>query len=99
MALTKKGSRSIVVDGVSYRWLVRRKPTYDQFVLRSRLLLAAERADVRRQYAGDHAAAVPPEFHRPDRRRSGCALRRWRVLFVPHSKPAGSPTRRAAVLN
>ena len=30
--MTQKGSRSIVVDGVSYRWMVRPKPTYIQEV-------------------------------------------------------------------
>lgn len=30
MAIPKKGSRGIRVDGVDYRWSVRRKPTYCQ---------------------------------------------------------------------
>lgn len=30
MALVKKGSRGITVDGARYRWTVRRKMTYDQ---------------------------------------------------------------------
>ncbi|QFZ76296.1 hypothetical protein GFH48_26225 [Streptomyces fagopyri] len=30
MALGRKGSRRIVVDGVTYRWRLRRRPTYDQ---------------------------------------------------------------------
>lgn len=30
MALVQKGSRRIVVDGVTYRWRVRHKPTYCQ---------------------------------------------------------------------
>ncbi|MBV1849348.1 hypothetical protein [Catellatospora tritici] len=30
MALTQRGSRPIVVDGIEYRWLVRRRPTYSQ---------------------------------------------------------------------
>ena len=30
MALTRKGSRRIVVDHIAYRWRVRRKPTYCQ---------------------------------------------------------------------
>jgi hypothetical protein len=30
VALVKKGSRRIVVDGVTYRWRVRHKPTYCQ---------------------------------------------------------------------
>ena len=31
MAIRKKGSRPIDVDGVSYRWRIRRKATYDQW--------------------------------------------------------------------
>ncbi|MFJ9078120.1 hypothetical protein ACIRO3_23155 [Streptomyces sp. NPDC102278] len=30
VALVKKGSRRFVVDGVTYRWRIRRKPTYCQ---------------------------------------------------------------------
>ncbi|MEU8545699.1 hypothetical protein AB0C81_01610 [Streptomyces roseoverticillatus] len=30
MALPKKGSRRIVVDGTAYRWRLRGRPTYDQ---------------------------------------------------------------------
>jgi hypothetical protein len=30
VALVRKGSRQIVVDGITYRWRVRRKPTYSQ---------------------------------------------------------------------
>jgi len=30
MAITLKGSRPIVVDGISYRWIVRSRPTYSQ---------------------------------------------------------------------
>jgi hypothetical protein len=30
MAIPKKGTRPITVDGNDYRWLVRRKPTYSQ---------------------------------------------------------------------
>ena len=33
MAIPKKGSRSIHVDGVDYRWLIRRKPAYAQSYL------------------------------------------------------------------
>ncbi len=32
MAIPKKGSRKIVVDGECYRWLIRRKATYMQSV-------------------------------------------------------------------
>jgi hypothetical protein len=30
MALPRKGTRLIEVDGAEYRWLIRRKPTYSQ---------------------------------------------------------------------
>ncbi|GLX10481.1 hypothetical protein Misp03_74070 [Microbispora sp. NBRC 16548] len=30
VAIPRKGSRLITVDGVAYRWRIRRKPTYDQ---------------------------------------------------------------------
>ncbi len=30
MALVRKGSRRIVVDGTAYRWQLRRRPTYHQ---------------------------------------------------------------------
>jgi hypothetical protein len=30
VALARKGSRQIVVDGVTYRWRIRRKPSYSQ---------------------------------------------------------------------
>ncbi|MFD8922634.1 hypothetical protein ACFV0Y_33165 [Streptomyces sp. NPDC059569] len=30
MALNKKGSRRITVDGIEYRWRIRRKPSYMQ---------------------------------------------------------------------
>ncbi|MFC9895980.1 hypothetical protein ACFVMC_20015 [Nocardia sp. NPDC127579] len=44
MTLTRKGSRSIVVDGTEYRWTVRRKPTYTQ-ALGSDMAFAVELAD------------------------------------------------------
>ncbi|WAZ19026.1 hypothetical protein STRCI_000045 [Streptomyces cinnabarinus] len=45
MALVKKGSRRITVDGVSYRWRIRRKPTYSQALAWSPLTYAVELAD------------------------------------------------------
>ncbi|WP_036480242.1 hypothetical protein [Myxosarcina sp. GI1] len=30
MAIPKKGTRKIIVDGIPYRWYVRRKPTHTQ---------------------------------------------------------------------
>ncbi|AYG78207.1 hypothetical protein DWB77_00314 [Streptomyces hundungensis] len=45
MALPKKGSRRIVVDGVAYRWRVRRRPTYDQGMSWSPLIYAVEHTE------------------------------------------------------
>ena len=44
MALTSKGSRSLIVDGIAYRWSVRRKPTYCQEMGWSNLSFAVEAA-------------------------------------------------------
>jgi hypothetical protein len=46
VALVRKGSRLITVDGVVYRWAVRRKPTYSQGNGWTPLTFAVERADV-----------------------------------------------------
>jgi hypothetical protein len=45
MSLPAKGSRHLVVDGVEYRWRIRRRPTADQRTGRTPLLLAIARAD------------------------------------------------------
>src|SRR5439155_4117490 len=45
MAIPKKGSRIVTVDGVRYRWRIRRKPTYCQGAFASHLLVAAERVE------------------------------------------------------
>ncbi|MEU7584850.1 hypothetical protein AB0A95_00965 [Micromonospora sp. NPDC049230] len=45
MALTRKGSRLITVDGIVYRWRVRGKPTYDQALCERPLTFAIEQAD------------------------------------------------------
>lgn len=45
MALTKKGSRLITVDGVVYRWRVRGRPTYAQALGERSLAVAVEQAD------------------------------------------------------
>ncbi|MFG3345749.1 hypothetical protein ACGF1Z_11890 [Streptomyces sp. NPDC048018] len=45
MALTKKGSRLITVDGTTYRWRLRGRPTYAQGLAQSSLTYAVERAD------------------------------------------------------
>ncbi|WP_327281506.1 MULTISPECIES: hypothetical protein [unclassified Streptomyces] len=45
MALVKKGSRLITVDGTTYRWRLRRRPTYDQGLAVSPLAYAVEHAE------------------------------------------------------
>ncbi|MEV8633776.1 hypothetical protein AB0395_19165 [Streptosporangium sp. NPDC051023] len=45
MAIPKKGSRLITVDGVTYRWRIRRKPTYCQANSWGPLTFAVESAD------------------------------------------------------
>ena len=42
MAIPKKGSRKIIVDGIEYRWRVRWKPTYSQSTCNSNLMAAVE---------------------------------------------------------
>ncbi|MFD7026584.1 hypothetical protein ACFWAR_00935 [Streptomyces sp. NPDC059917] len=45
MALVKKGSRLITVDGTTYRWRLRGRPTYDQGLVWSPLTYAVEHAE------------------------------------------------------
>jgi hypothetical protein len=42
MAIRKKGSRPLVVDGVRYRWRVRHRPTYLQGAFAHRLTVGVE---------------------------------------------------------
>ena len=42
MAIPKKGSRKIVVDGSTYRWLIRKRASYDQVCFDGRINLAIE---------------------------------------------------------
>ncbi|MFD7094095.1 hypothetical protein [Streptomyces xanthophaeus] len=44
MALRRKGSRPITVDGVAYRWRLRGRPTYDQGLVRAPVTYAVEHA-------------------------------------------------------
>jgi hypothetical protein len=44
MAIVKKGSRKIVVDGFEYRWRVRQKPTHSQGVGSLGVTCSVERA-------------------------------------------------------
>ncbi|WKX20467.1 MULTISPECIES: hypothetical protein [unclassified Streptomyces] len=45
MALVRKGSRRIVVDGAAYRWRLRGRPTYFQGMAWSPCTYAVEHAD------------------------------------------------------
>lgn len=45
MTLPRKGTRLITVDQVTYRWVVRRRPTYSQGTGQSPLSVAVERAE------------------------------------------------------
>lgn len=45
MALVRKGSRRIVVDGTAYRWRLRGRPTYCQGLVWSPCTYAVEHAD------------------------------------------------------
>ncbi|MEV6541321.1 hypothetical protein [Streptomyces sp. NPDC051665] len=45
MALARKGTRHIVVDGTTYRWHLRRRPTYSQALAWSPCTFAVEQAD------------------------------------------------------
>lgn len=45
MALVRESSRHITVDGTSYRWRVRHRPTYAQALCRSPMNFAVELAE------------------------------------------------------
>ena len=47
MSIPKKGSRQVVVDQVEVRWRVRSRPTYDQALAVSPLIMAVEQAETR----------------------------------------------------
>ncbi|MEU3189786.1 hypothetical protein ABZ686_03910 [Streptomyces sp. NPDC006992] len=44
MTLNKKGSRLITVDGIEYRWRIRRKPSYMQGLCWTPMTYAVEAA-------------------------------------------------------
>lgn len=54
MALVKKGSRLITVNGTTYRWRLRGRPTYGQGVVQSPLTFAVEQRRHSRNHTGDH---------------------------------------------
>jgi hypothetical protein len=45
VALSQKGARRLVLDGVAYRWRVRRRPAYSQALGWTPLIYAVEHAD------------------------------------------------------
>ena len=48
MAINKRGSRRITVDGIDYRWRIRRNPTEDQSLGMDPLTYAVELAEIER---------------------------------------------------
>lgn len=61
MAILKKGSRRIVVDGHNFLWRIRQRPTYSQGLCQSNLVLAV--ADV--EACGSTLVVTVPQ-PRPD---------------------------------
>jgi hypothetical protein len=61
MSIPKKGSRTIVVHGTTYRWLIRSKPTYAQALAQSPLSFAAELESL-----GQSSLVVNTSVSRPD---------------------------------
>jgi hypothetical protein len=61
MAMPKKGSRPIEVEGVKYRWLVRSNPTYSQGSAWSNLTFAVEL-----ESSGQQTLLVTAKAARPD---------------------------------
>jgi hypothetical protein len=45
VAMPGKGSRLITVDGIRYRWLIRRRPTYSQAICGAPMTVAVELAE------------------------------------------------------
>ena len=59
MALPRKGSRTVVIDGVNYRWRVRHRPSFTQGIAENNLLLAVETAEE----PGSKLVIVLPQAH------------------------------------
>lgn len=62
MALPKKGTRTITVEGVRYRWLIRKQPTYCEGAFATHFSVAVERAEP----PGACALLLGAGFPRPD---------------------------------
>ena len=63
MAIPKKGSRSLTVDGATYRWRVRSRPTHLQAVAQTPMTFAVELAE-----GGQSTLVVYMATPRPDNR-------------------------------
>ncbi|WP_221891361.1 hypothetical protein [Microbispora sp. KK1-11] len=61
MAIPRKGARLITVDGVPYRWRIRRKPTYGQAIGEGSLTFPVEPAE-----GPGRVLLVSLPFSRPD---------------------------------
>ena len=59
MSHSKKGVRTIVVDGAEYHWYIRRKPTYSQGLVWSGLTFAVEHAT----HKGSVLVVILPQPH------------------------------------
>ena len=59
MAIVKKGSRAIIVDGVRYRWRARHRPTYSQGVGDSNQSISVESWDA----PGSNLVVELPDLH------------------------------------
>ena len=59
MAIPKRGSRNIVVNGEPYRWYMRRKPSYGQGLCEGFMSFAIEHADVN----GSTLLVTLPQYH------------------------------------
>ncbi len=61
MTLPKKGSRRITVDGVTYRWAIRKKPTYGEYLKWGGIRAVVELFD-----SPESILAIDFPFARPD---------------------------------
>jgi len=61
MAITKKGSRRIIVDGSAYRWMLRSRPTYSQALGQNPLTFSVEL-----EHGGQTTLVVTTDANRPD---------------------------------
>ena len=77
--ITKKGSRTLVVDGHSYRWMIRSRPTYAQALGEFPLRFAVELE------GGASILVVSVDSPRPEN-----WLKLPRKSVTPDARPCGS---------